>query len=110
MYLGYWRLELHRRNVQSWESLVARLAPAWSASGLTNHLEGAGAGTRESRGLWEMHRNAGVILEMVDYAERCGELSNSESLEALRSDALQIRIHVLKTLARRFPSQWTHQN
>ena len=31
LYLGRWRAGVRRRNTQSWESLIVRLRPDWSA-------------------------------------------------------------------------------
>ena len=54
------------------------------------------------RGIRAMYRNAGVMLEMVDYAARNDDSSGSIDrilLETLRSDAMQIRIGALRVLA-----------
>ena len=46
-----------------------------------------------------MYQNSRVMLEMADYAFRhCGSV-NRELVEALRSDAMQIRVCVLMALA-----------
>ena len=46
-----------------------------------------------------MYHNAGVMLEMADYAARNSESVDPALIAALRSDATQIRIGVLKALA-----------
>jgi hypothetical protein len=85
-----------------------RLDPVWSL-GRTGNSEEAGTGIHESRGLWAMHRDAGVMLEMADYAERSAEPSfDPRALAELRRDALRIRIHVVRILVRRFSPHWTH--
>ena len=38
MYLGYWRLSARRRNSQTWDTLVARLRPDWSARELSDQF------------------------------------------------------------------------
>ena len=52
-----------------------------------------------------MFENARVMLEMADFAARNCDSVDHELLETLRSDAMQIRISVLMTLARYACSQ-----
>jgi hypothetical protein len=113
IYLARWRVGLRRRNAQTWDSLVARLQPDWSGRELSvdflsrEELEAAPEEIWERmhgiRGVRAMYLNAGVMLEMVDYAARNIEMSNSDDqvmLETLRCDAMQIRSEALKVLAR----------
>src|ERR1039457_3528318 len=75
-----WRVGQRHRNAQSWDSLVARLKPGWSARDLSVHFlskEGLNASPGETwermqgfRGIRAMYHNAGVMLEMADYAAR----------------------------------------
>ena len=37
-YLIRWRAAVSRRNAQSWDSLMARLRPDWSAHQLSDHF------------------------------------------------------------------------
>ena len=109
IYLVRGKISLSHRNLQSWDSLLARLDPGWTASTLSDHFlsrEGLNSTPDETwehiqgaRGLRAMYRNAGVMLEMADYAARNCETIDTELLAALRSDATQIRIGVLKALA-----------
>ncbi len=109
IYLGRWRAGVRRRNTQSWESLIVRLRPDWSARELSEHFlwrEGVNATPEETwrrirgpHGLWAMYQNARVMLEMADYALRnCNSVSR-ELVETLRSDAMQIRVCVIMALA-----------
>lgn len=113
IYLACWRVGLRRRNAQNWDSLVARLQPDWSGLELSVHFlskEGLYTTPEETwermhgiRGIRAMYLNAGVMLEMVDYAARNIEMNNSndqEMLEMLRCDAMQIRSEALRVLAR----------
>lgn len=103
------RAGIRRRNTQSWDSLLARLQPDWSARKLSEHFlwrEGLNTTTEETwegiqgaRGLRAMYRNAGVLLEIADFAARNGDAGNEAILSALRSDAAQIRAGALKALA-----------
>jgi hypothetical protein len=92
---------------------VTRLQPGWSARDLSVHFlskEGLNTTPEETwermqgfRGIRAKYRNAGVMLEMVDYAARNSNPSDSIDRilnETLRSDAMQIRIGALRVLAR----------
>lgn len=107
-YLGRLRTRARRRNEQSWDSLVARLRPDWSARELSDHFlwkEGLNTTSEETweriqgaHGIWAMYQNAGVMLEMASYAARnCGS-ADPELLAMLRSDAMQIRFCALLSL------------
>jgi hypothetical protein len=109
LYLGKWRAGVRQRNTQSWESLIIRLRPDWSARELSDHYlwrEGVSATPEETwkrirgaHGLWAMYQNARVMLEMADYALLHCESVDRELVETLRSDAMQIRVCVLMALA-----------
>jgi hypothetical protein len=109
LYFGRWRAGVRRRNNQSWESLLARLRPDWSARELSDQFlwkEGLNATPEDTwtrmqgpRGLWVMYQNARVMLEMADYASRNCETVDRVLVETLRSDAMQIRVCVLMALA-----------
>ncbi len=108
LYLGYWRATQHRRKGQSWESLIARLHPDWSARGLSEHFlwkeglsttpEETWARIKGTQGLRAMYHNAGIMQEMADYAARHCESIDAELIQTLRTDAAQIRMCALKTL------------
>jgi hypothetical protein len=108
-YLGKWRAGVRQRNTRSWDSLIDRLRPDWSARELSEHYlwrEGVSATPEETwkrirgaHGLWAMYQNARVMLEMADYALRNCETVDRELVETLRSDAMQIRVCVLMALA-----------
>lgn len=108
-YLGHWRHSLGRRNAQSWDALLARLRPDWSARELSNDFlwkEGVSATPEDAwkrmegpRGLMVMFKNAGVMLEMADFAAKTCDNVDRVILETLRSDAMHIRMCVLMALA-----------
>ena len=108
-YLGYLRVSMGRRNKQSWESLIARLQTGWSGRQLSEHFlwkEGVNSTPDETwvhiqgtRGLWAMYKNAAVMLQMADYAARHADSVDPELLLTLRSDAMQIRLCTLRTIA-----------
>lgn len=109
LYLGRWRMNVRRRNSQTWDSLLAKLRPDWSArelsdqflwkEGLTSTPEDTWTRMQGPRGLWVMYQNAKVMLEMADYATRNCENIDRVLVETLRSDAMQIRVCVLMALA-----------
>lgn len=109
-YLSHWVARARRRNAQTWGSLMARLRPDWNSRELSDPALWADshAATPEekwqriegARGLCAMFQNAGVMLEMADYAARNSDTVDRELLATLRSDAMQIRVSVLEALAR----------
>ncbi|HUB53123.1 MAG TPA: hypothetical protein VL986_13290 [Terracidiphilus sp.] len=108
-YLGRWRSSVRRRNSESWETLLAKLRPDWSARELSENFlwkEGLSATPEDAwqrmegpKGLWVMHQNARVMQEMADYAARNCEGVDRLLIETLHSDAMQIRVCVLMALA-----------
>src|SRR5579872_6495595 len=103
-----WRAGIRKRNAQSWDSLIARLRPEWSARELSDQFlwkEGLNATPDDAwqrmegpRGLWVMYQNARVMLEMADFAARHDSEVDRLIIETLRSDAMQIRLCVLTAL------------
>ncbi len=108
LYLGHWLIGSRRRNKKSWESLIAQLRPDWSGRELSNDFlwkEGLSATPEETwkriegaRGLCAMYQNAGVMLQMANFAARNCDSVDHMLLETLRSDAMQIRLCVLSAL------------
>jgi hypothetical protein len=108
LYLGHLRQRMRRRNTQSWDSMVARLRPEWSAREQGDHSlwqealnvtpEDAWQRIEGPRGLWAMYENAQVMMEMADYAARNSDTVDRVLLETLRSDAMQIRVCVFSAL------------
>jgi hypothetical protein len=104
-----WRAGVRRRNSQSWDSLLARLRPEWSARDLSDQFlwkEGVNATPDDAwqrmegpKGLWVMFQNARVMIEIADFAARNNSDVDRVLLETLRSDAMQIRVCVLMGLA-----------
>jgi len=104
-----WRVAARRRNAQSWDSLLARLRPEWSARELSDQFlwkEGLNATPEDAwrrmegaKGLWVMFQNARVMMEIADFATKNSSGVDKVLLETLRSDAMQIRVCVLMGLA-----------
>jgi|SRR5579859_4545640 len=104
-----WRAGVRRRNSQTWDSLLARLRPEWSARDLSDQFlwkEGVNATPDDAwqrmegpKGLWVMFQNARVMMEIADFAARNSNAVDRVLLETLRSDAMQIRVCVLMGLA-----------
>jgi len=107
LYLGRLRMGMRRRSGQTWESLIGRLQGDCNARELSAHFlwrEGLSATPEETwtrikgpRGLWAMYKNAGVMMEMAEFAARNSAIDLA-LLETLRSDAAQIRLCILKSL------------
>jgi hypothetical protein len=108
-YLGRWRMDARRRNTQTWETLLSRLRPEWSARELCDHFlwqEGISATPDDAwkrmegpKGLWIMYQNARVMQEMADYAVSQCEGVDQVLVQTLHSDAMQIRVCVMAALA-----------
>ena len=109
VYLARWRAGNRRKNNLSWDSLIARLRPDWSARELSDQFlwrESLNATPDDAwdrmegpKGLWVMYQNARVMLEMADFASRNDSTVDRVVVETLRSDAMQIRVCVLMALA-----------
>jgi len=97
-----------RRNAQTWDSLLARLRPDWSAREVSDHFlwkeeitatsDDAWQRMEGPKGLWVMHQNASVMLEMADFAAKNSPDVDLEMLATLRSDAMHIRLCVFMAL------------
>ena len=104
-----WRIAVRHRNEQTWDSLLARLRPDWSAKQLSDRFlwkEGLEASPEDAwrrmegpKGLWVIYQNAKVMMEMADFATRNYEGVDPVLVSTLHSDALQIRVCVLAALA-----------
>jgi len=109
LYLVRWQKNVRARNAQTWETLLAKLRPEWSARELSDHFlwqEGLSATPEDAwqrmegpKGLWVMYQNAGVMLQMADFAAKHYEGVDRLLVETLHIDALQIKVCVLSALA-----------
>jgi hypothetical protein len=108
LYFAWLRNRMRRRNVQSWDALLARLRPDWSARELSDQFlwkegidlsqDDAWSRMEGPKGLWVMYKNAGVMIEMADFATKNGGAVDPMLVATLRSDAMQIRLCVLMSL------------
>lgn len=104
-----WRTSVQRRNAQTWDTLLGRLRPEWSARELSDHFlwqEGLSATPEDAwhrmegpKGLWVIYQNARVMQEMADFAAKHCDSVDRLLIETLHSDAMQIRVCVLAALA-----------
>jgi hypothetical protein len=111
-YAVYWRRNQAKRRAADWDSIVSRLRSnsEFGFSEITNRylysdeinatpadiwqrIDGA-------NGLWAMFTNAGVLMQLADYATEHGQDVPEQLIEELRSDALQLRIAVLISLTK----------
>jgi hypothetical protein len=117
VYFGSWIITVRRRRARAWDMLVAQLRPTRTyvpreLSHESSWDDDKNAKLKEmwrrvqgATGLWEMYVNAGVMLDMADYATRNSDSVDCELLAALHRDAIQIRVCVLTTLAKHACSQ-----
>jgi hypothetical protein len=112
LYLAKWRGSMRRRNIKSWDQLFCQLRTDWSAHAVCDRLlwqEDVNASHDDiwekvngPYGLWVMHQNARVLLEMADFAAKHASPENPVDpllLESIRTDAMQIRLCVLMAIA-----------
>jgi hypothetical protein len=112
-YAVYWRRVQTRRRTADWNSIVARFrsnSEFGFAEISDRYLYSAGIQAtpkdiwpriQGANGLWAMFINAGVLMELADYAATHGGEAIPEMLiEELRSDALQLRLAVLVAMTR----------
>lgn len=107
-FLARWRRRNRRRNAQTWDSLLAQLRPDWSAREMSARFlwdekidataDDAWRRMEGPKGLWVMHQNARVLIEMADYAVKNSTGVDPVLIATLRSDAMQIRLCVLMAL------------
>ena len=88
---------LHARNQRTWDEIVGRLSPAWNGAG---SVEADKLPLATSK-LWTAYRDAGVIMELADYAHHHGRDFDASSVQELRVTALCLRFTALKALAGR---------
>ena len=117
-HLTYLRYNLHRRQAQAWDVLVAQMQPRLQQQlqpnlpflELRRHIdrnEDKNASPEEqwlsingAHGLWAMYEDARIMLDMANYAARNSDTVDKELLASLRNDAVQIRICVLLALSK----------
>jgi len=119
IFIAYWNMTVRRRQARTWDLLAAQLHPARSymprelnphpswADEQNRRPEEMWRQIRGATGLWEMFVNAGVMLDMADFASRNSDSVDCELLAALRNDAMQIRVCVLTVLAKHAGSKVT---
>lgn len=110
VYLSLCRIRIHRQRRTAWNSLVAQLKPSCLGSEFSHESlgdkdldttpEGRWRRIQDARGLWEMYENAGLMLNMADYAVRNGAKVEQGLLAQLQSDAAQIRISIFFALSK----------
>jgi hypothetical protein len=112
-YAVYWRRAQSKRRNADWNSIIARFRSNSEfgfaeitdrylySPGIQATPEDIWPRIQGANGLWAMFTNAGVLMELADYAAtHAGEVIPEILLEELRSDALQLRLAVLVAMAR----------
>jgi hypothetical protein len=95
-------IEMHRRNHRSWPAIVARMSPecrlAWSA---TASSQPEAVNFLSAKSPWAAFRDAGVMMEMADFAERNAMNLDPVRVQAVRIRAIQLRFAALESMVRR---------
>jgi hypothetical protein len=95
-YLAFSAATLHRRNRVSWESLSSRLDPARLAPAMAVSESARVAVLASDRSArWSAFRDAGVLMQMADFADRNSSAIDPSALASLRADAIRMRFAVL---------------
>jgi hypothetical protein len=102
IYFILWRAALRRRDGPSWDSLLARLRPDWSARDLSDQFlwkaelnatpEDTWRRIDGLKGLQAMYQNANVMLEIADFAARNNPRIDRRIVESLRNNAAEVRL------------------
>jgi hypothetical protein len=107
LYLGSWRILLHRQRTQSWDALLARLIPGWEQPTAVHPSGVAGRERATVRAKLRLDaRNAQTMQQIADYARRnfdglsaALDAALDESIDNLHRDATFLRLHALASLA-----------
>ena len=112
-YAVYWRRVQAKRRAADWDAIMARFRSnsEFGFADITDrYLYSPGIqATSENiwpringvEGLWAMFTNAGVLMELADYAlAHSGGAVPEMLLEELRSDAMQLRLAVITAIVR----------
>ncbi|WP_263354927.1 hypothetical protein [Acidicapsa acidisoli] len=113
LYLVECRAYFRERNLRSWEGIVGQIhfeandqrrddLSFW-AEFLATTEDQMHEHSRNFGRLWSLFRDARIVLEMTDYAERNNNLGPAAvepaEIASLREDAMRVRISTVRTLA-----------
>ena len=95
-------VQMHRRQHRSWQAIVVRMSPEcsllWSATDPDQLTLVQASWARSPR---KAFRDAGVLMEIVEFAERNAKTSDRAQLQTLRLAALQLRLSAGTAIVRR---------
>jgi hypothetical protein len=109
-YVFFWCWQQIKRRRRTWAQIVSQLrSHDWGIeeisenylykSGIRATVEDIWPRIAGCEGLWAMYKNAPVLVQLADYAAEHGDGVDPQLLHQLRSDAFQIRSHVILALA-----------
>lgn len=109
VYVRQWKNRLLRRHKDWNQMLLSLRVNDWGADAICERYlwkEGINATPEDiwhriegPKGLWAMYENAGILLQMAEYAAEQGDdAADSILLASLRADAFHLRLHVLMAL------------
>ena len=112
IYIVCWRVGVRRRRAVAWEILEANLQPKRGDAEFARQLvltkplpllatpEENWRNMNGAQGLWSMYENAGVMLDIANYAATHNTEADPELISALRRDAFQVRVCVAFALSK----------
>jgi hypothetical protein len=109
-YAGFWRRQQRKRAAKSWDGIISQLrCNDWGIEEISERFlyksevqvtaKDVWQRIQGCKGLWAMYKNSPILVQLADYAAEHGEGVDQEMLEGLRSDAFQIRLCVMLSLA-----------
>ena len=100
--MANWFAQMHLRNHRSWEAISARMSPecrlAWTT---TAPARAEALDAIWIKSPWAAFRDAGLLMEMADYAERNSLSEDSARMQTVRASALQLRLAATGAMIRR---------
>src|SRR6201996_651084 len=109
-YAAFWRRQQSKRRAKSWNGIISQLrGNDWGIEEISERflyksevqvtVKDVWQRIHGCQGLWAMYKNCPVLVQLADYAAEHGQGVDLEMLEGLRSDAIQIRLCVMLSLA-----------
>jgi len=101
-YLAGWYFQMYRRNRRLWDELLARMSPecrqGWTLPSPARAQALSAVWVSNPRAAF---RDAGVLMEMADYAERNSLVDDPARMQAVRTAALRLRLSAASAMIRR---------
>jgi len=103
----FWFAQMHRGSRRSWEEMLACISPECRAA----CASGTSAEAEVLASIWTMtprkaFRDAGLLMQMAEYAERNASPYDPARMQHIGSAALRLRIAAAHAMVRRLLRSW----